>query len=430
MSIKPYIPVPVFDTLEEVVDQYKEVYADENPHQIILQWLTHCFAETKIILPSFAVKDYQMALNFLYSYRGSADTFSSYRRDLERLLQWSWFIRNHSFLDHKREDIEAFIEFCLKPPKWWINSKTVARFQKRKGEKVPNPEWRPFEAHVSKKDHKLGLRPDKNKYQFSQSALKVMFGILSSFYNYLLQEQLIQANPFALIRQKSKFLQKQTKTQIIRRLSNQQWETVINVAKDKAIQNKSHERTVFILSCLYGMYLRISELVATSRWTPTMSDFFKDFDGHWWFKTIGKGNKVRQIAVSDAMLDALQRYRQNYLNLSSLPSLEEKTPLIPHLKNSNKPLTNDDQIREAVQNCFDKAADQLEAEGKQEDANSLRTATVHWLRHTGISEDVKHRPREHVRDDAGHSSGAITDRYIDVELRERAKSAKHKTIPS
>ncbi len=26
--------------------------------------------------------------------------------------------------------------------------------------------------------------------------------------------------------------------------------------------------------------------------------------------------------------------------------------------------------------------------------------TVHWLRHTGISDDVKIRPREHVREDA------------------------------
>jgi len=53
---------------------------------------------------------------------------------------------------------------------------------------------------------------------------------------------------------------------------------------------------------------------------------------------------------------------------------------------------------------------------------------VHWLRHTGISEDVKLRPREHVRDDAGRSSGAITDKYIDVELVERANSAKAKVI--
>ena len=38
----------------------------------------------------------------------------------------------------------------------------------------------------------------------------------------------------------------------------------------------------------------------------------------------------------------------------------------------------------------------------------MRRATVHWLRHTGISEDIKSgRPREHVRDDARHSSSDI-----------------------
>ncbi len=425
-----YSPIAVFDTLEDVIDQYKEVYASEKPPQIISKWLNHCFGKRKDLLPAFSVKDYQIALNFLYSYRGSADTFGAYRRDLERLLQWSWFIKKQSFLKHKREDIEAFVEFCLKPPKRWISIKNVARFKKSNGEKVPNSEWRPFDVNVSKKDYKEGLRPDKSKYQFSQSALKVMFSVLSSFYNYLLQEQIVQVNPFALIRQKSKFLQKQSKAHVIRRLSNQQWETVIKIARDKATQNPAHERTVFILSCLYGMYLRISELVASSRWTPTMGDFFKDNEGNWWFRTVGKGNKARQIAVSDAMLSALQHYREKYLGLSPLPSLGEKIPLIPYLRNANKPITNDDPIRNLVQECFDNAADYLESQEKQEEANGLRMATVHWLRHTGISEDVKRRPREHVRDDAGHSSGAITDKYIDVELRERAKSAKNKTISS
>ncbi len=428
MSNKPYIPAAVFDKYEDVIGQYKEICADGNPHQVIAQWLKFCFTHRNVTVPSFAVKDYQLALNFLYSYRGSTDTFGAYRRDLERLFQWSWLVRQQSILKHKREDIEAFVEFCLKPPKRWMSLKKEPRFKKIYGEKIPNPEWRPFEAHVSKKDHKAGVERDKNKYQFSQPALKVMFGILGSFYNYLLQEQAVQVNPLVLIRQKSKFLQKEAKTPVVRRLSNQQWETVINVAKDKAIQEPSHERTVFILSCLYGMYLRISELIARPQWIPTMGDFFKDSEGHWWFKTIGKGNKARQIAVSDAMLDALQHYRKNYLKLSPLPPLNEKTPLIPHLKNAYKPITHDGPIRQLVQECFDEAAGLLELEGKQEEANGLRVATVHWLRHTGISEDVKRRPREHVRDDAGHSSGAITDRYIDVELRERAKSAKQKKI--
>jgi site-specific recombinase XerD len=428
MSSMPYIPIPVFDTREEVIEQYKAVYADERPLDIIQTWLTHCFKKAKINIPSFAAKDYQHALNFLYSYRGSQDTFNAYRRDVERLLQWSWFVRNQSFLEHKREDIETFIEFCLKPPKRWISLKNTSRFKKINGEKVPNPEWRLFDVSVSKQEHKEGIKPDKDMYKFSQAALKTLFNVLSSFYNYLLQEQVVSMNPVALMRQKSKFLQKDIKTQHIRRLSNQQWEMVMSVAKEKALQNPIHERTVFMLTCLYGMYLRISELIASARWTPTMGDFFKDPDGHWWFKTVGKGNKARQIAVSHAMLNALQHYRQNYLKLSPLPSLNEYTPLIPHLKNLNKPVKNDDLIRKLVQECFDQAADQLESQGEQEEANGLRIATVHWLRHTGISEDVKHRPREHVRDDAGHSSGAITDKYIDVELRERAKSALNKII--
>ena len=77
-----------------------------------------------------------------------------------------------------------------------------------------------------------------------------MFGILSSFYNYLIQEEVVQANPLALIRQKSKFLQTQVKTQVIRRLSNQQWEAVLSLTKEKAFQDVTQERTVFILSCL------------------------------------------------------------------------------------------------------------------------------------------------------------------------------------
>lgn len=423
-----YIPIPVFDTMDEIINQHKAIYSDSKPHAIIHAWLKHCFENSNTSIPDYAIKDYQLVLNFLFSYRGSKDTFGSYRRELERLLQWSWFVRNQSILKHKRDDIEAFIEFCIKPPKRWIGLKTVARFKQINGEKIPNTEWRPFEAHVSKKDYQLGIQPDKDTYVFSQQALKVMFGILSSFYNFLLQEEAADVNPVVLIRQKSKFIRKDATIQTVRRLSDKQWQTVISLAKEHAKNDIQHERTVFILSCLYGMYLRISELASNSRWNPTMGDFFKDSEGNWWFKTVGKGNKARQIAVSNAMLSALKHYREHYLNMSPYPSLDEKTPLISHTKNIYRSITSERPIRQLVQTYFNQAANLLELQGNRLDADSLRDATVHWLRHTGISEDVKHRPREHVRDDAGHSSGAITDRYIDVELLERAKSAKKKQL--
>lgn len=403
------------------------MYESDAPRKTLKQRLSSCFEDTTIVLPSFAIKDYQASLNFLYSYRGSSQTFGAYRREIERFLQWSWFVREQSVLKHKRQDIEAFIEFCIKPPKRWIGLKTVARFKTKDGLRIPNKEWRPFEASLSKKEVKAGNSAIKDDYQFSQSAIKALFAILSSFYTFCQQEEISDLNPVALIRQKSKFLQKDSDLTVVRRLSNQQWQTIIGIAKQRAEIDTHHERTVFILSCLYSMYLRISELIANERWTPTMSDFFKDAQDHWWFKTVGKGNKLRQIAVSDDMLNALKRYRICYLELSPLPVLGETTPLIGHSKNSNRAMKDSRTIRKIVQECFDDAATVLKQKSPEE-AENLQIATVHWLRHTGISEDVKHRPREHVRDDAGHSSGAITDKYIDVELKARAKSAKHKLI--
>lgn len=77
---------------------------------------------------------------------------------------------------------------------------------------------------------------------------------------------------------------------------------------------------------------------------------------------------------------------------------------------------------------FDEFCEMLRRDKFADEADALAHATVHWLRHTGISDDVKIRPREHVRDDAGHSSSSITDKYIDIDLRERHASANNKRI--
>jgi len=250
---------------------------------------------------------------------------------------------------------------------------------------------------------------------------------LSSFYNFMLQEEYVESNPVALIRQKSKFVKKRQGPAKIRRLSDKQWQTVIQIAEKMADDNpRVHERTLFIMSALYSMYLRISELSSNARWSPTMNDFQRDHEGLWWFTTVGKGNKERQIAVSDAMLGALQRWRK-HLGLTALPSISDDSPLIPRVRGRGA-TSNATHIRSIVQECFDRAIEQLRKEKLDLEADLLMDATVHWLRHTGISDDVKTRPREHVRDDAGHSSSAITDKYIDIELRERHKSARRKII--
>lgn len=419
-----HTPKPLFDTSLYLKTQLQH-FQKTKDISIFKNHLKMLFPNTK--LPNNSTTDLKYVSLFLYSYRGSADTFTAYRRELERLIQWSWFVRKTSLLKLKNTDIEHFIEFCFKPPKRWITTKVVARFLTIKGERKPNPAWRPFVAKLSKKYYHDGKTPDKRDFIFSQQGVKLLFNILSSFYNYLIQEELISSNPIARIRQKSRYIRKEQHTAVIRRLSALQWETVIKTAITLAEQNPAvHERTLFIMNILYGMYLRISELAASTRWTPKMSDFFRDGDGNWWFKTVGKGNKARQIAVSTAMLKALKRWRV-YLGLPVFPTPNDKSPLLPKQPGKD-PIKSTRTIRMIVQTCFDAAIQQLQKEKLSEEAEVLRSATVHWLRHTGISDDVKIRPREHVRDDAGHSSSSITDKYIDIELQERAASAKKKVI--
>ena len=379
-----------------------------------------CLSQTK-------KNDFLVSLSFLKSYTGSVGTFNSYRREVERLLQWCSLVSNKTLRQIKREDIEAFVRFCQKPKKYWIGIKKVPRFIEKEGLRIPNPRWRPYVVTISKAAFRKGNSVDINQFKLSPGALKQVFAILGTFYNYLLQEEYVTANPVALIRQKSKFIRKQQGPAKIRRLSELQWQYVIKTAAELAEKDATtHERTLFIMSILYSMYLRISELAASSRWVPAMNHFQRDGDSNWWFTTVGKGNKQRQIAVSNTMLAALKRWRK-HLDLSVLPSPADNLPLLPKTKGKG-PIASTSYIRKIVQYCFDRTMDALRKDNFTEEAESLVEATVHWLRHTGISDDVKHRPREHVRDDAGHSSSATTDRYIDVELRERHRSARNKVI--
>ena len=379
------------------------------------------------LYPEYNQNDIEKALNFLKCYTGSQGTFNSYRREIERLLHWCTLAVKKNLNEIKREDIEAFVVFCQNPPKNWIGISKLPRFIIKESKRIPNSKWRPFVVTLSKVQHRKGQQPKIKNFELSQGALRELFAILSSFFNYLLQEEYIRANPVALIRQKSKFIRKIQGQPKIRRLSELQWYYVINTATTLADKNPEiHERTLFILSILYSMYLRISELIASPRWMPKMNDFFRDSNGNWWFVTVGKGNKQRQIAVSEAMLEALKRWRK-HLNLSPLPSPADNSPLLPRIKGKG-PIQSTNSIRKIVQYCFDQAVYQLKENGFEEEAEALLEATVHWLRHTGISEDVKIRPREHVRDDAGHSSSVITDKYIDIELHKRHQSAKKKSI--
>ncbi len=239
------LPLPLFDSLEQI---------DSTPVTFALNQNVNS-------------EDFSYTRAFLKCYRGSQGTFNSYRREVERLLQWSSLIAHKCLKNLNRSDIEQYIEFCQHPPLAWIGTVKVPRFIIMDGMRIPNPEWRPFVATVSKSAHRLGKSPSSKRFNLSHGSIKEIFPILSTFFNYLLQEEYIFTNPVALIRQKSKFIHKQQGAKKIRRLSELQWQYVIESAEIMAaLEPHQHERTLFMMSALYSMYLRISELTASSRW--------------------------------------------------------------------------------------------------------------------------------------------------------------------
>jgi len=361
--------------------------------------------------------EYYITIEFLLSYKGSKDTIASYRRELEKLLLWARTVLKKPIKSIGRAEIEEFLEFCQSPPASWIGTEIVPRFHEINGKQVPNPRWRPFIIKTGK------------IYRISDPAVRSLFAVLNSYFNFLIQSEYIVVNPVSLIRQKKRFLRTSQGKRKIRRISNIAKDHLIAEAEKMAQENPLvHERTLFIIKAMLSMYLRISEVTENDRWKPKMNDFSKDSKGQWWFYTIGKGNKEGDISVSDEMLEALIRYR-THLGLSPLPSVDEDTPLISKHKNGFGGITSTRHIRDIIQECFDRTINTLLKEGNTDDANEVKRATVHWLRHTGISVDIENgRPREHVRDDARHSSGSITDNYIDISKDDRHDSAKDKKI--
>ena len=394
-------PRPFFDTLEHTDSPCNNPVTSSDVEKI----LGKCSSE--------AAEDYQVATEFIFTYRGSQETFRQYRKTLEQLLAWTWLVNNKSLKEMQRQDIEKFMEFCVRPPKAWIGKTRQRRFRHVRGVRTPNPKWRPYCSKLS-------------RYNVANGSLKTRFNTLGSFFNFLVEESYILQNPVVRIRQKSKFIKTEQDSPPPRILSEEQWNYVLDAAEELAKSKPDkHERTLFILMAMICMYLRISEFVESDRWRPIMGHFFRDTHDRWWFRTIGKGNKERTITVCDEMLEALKRYRR-YRELTALPTSGENTALI-HGKSKSGTLTAT-RIRQLCKEVFLHAARNMRTDHKTEEAEILELTSPHWLRHTGISFDVPHRPLHHIRDDAGHSSIRTTNRYIDSALAERHSSAQFKSV--
>lgn len=383
-----------------------------------------------------AVEGYRAVRGFLKSYAGNEATFNSYRTHVERLLLWSLLVARKPLLEMRRRDAEVFMEFCLNPPADWIGPVVKSRFLRIGGRKpsdsdtyTPNPQWRPFALSVPKRERKIAeadstaLPP--RPYRMSQGSVAQVFAVCGSFFQHAIDEGLTEVNPFRAVKQKSVYKQRNALNVASRSLTQLQWSYVIETAEQMAAEDPAlHERTLFIVATLFAMYLRVSDLVGRDGWSPTMGDFRRDGSDHWWFHVVGKGNKAARISVRDDYIqNYLVRYRQ-HLQLPPLPSPHEKTPLISTLK--GRAGLSDRHIRLLLQEVFDRSLARMAAEGWGDDEiDALRSASLHWLRHTSATFDAPYRDMKDLQADLRHNSLSTTQNvYYNTLDEQRAHSVK------
>ena len=379
-----------------------------------------------------AREDFLYTQSFLKSYsRKSEATYRGYRNEVERLLLWAWTVVGKSVIQLKRPDLEGYFDFVHNPPAAWVGDSVQDRFKIIGGESRQNENWRPFAGKLAKEDRKQAMvegadiKVSRDGHTLSHEAMKICYSAVSAFYDYLTDEGYAFGNPIPAIRKQSPYLIKGTTQKNIKRLSDLQWDFVLECAEKAADKDPLHERTLFVIATLKTLYLRVSELSDRTNWQPVWKHYWQDTDGNNWLKVLGKGNKLRDVSVPSALLPYIDRYQRYRTSLSS--SFGINSAMVA--KNRGSGGMTSRQLRRIVQQAFDLAYDQMVAEGFGREAKALREATTHWLRHTGASQDIATRPLKHMSDDLGHASMGTTDQvYIQSDMKERAKSGKGRDV--
>jgi integrase/recombinase XerD len=379
-----------------------------------------------------AREDFLYTQSFLKSYsRKSEATFRGYRNEVERLLLWAWTIAGKSVIQLKRPDLEGYFDFVHSPPATWVGDSVQDRFKIIGGECRQNKNWRPFAGKLAKEDRKQAMvegadiEVSRDGHTLSHEAMKICYSAVSAYYDYLTDEGYAFGNPIPAIRKQSPYLIRGATQKSIKRLSDLQWDFVLECAEKAADKDPLQERTLFVIATLKALYLRVSELSDRSNWQPVWKHYWQDNDGNNWLKVLGKGNKLRDVSVPSALLPYIDRYQRYRSSLTS--SFGINSAMVAKNRGSGGMTAR--QLRRIVQQGFDLAYDSMIAEGFGKEAKALREATTHWLRHTGASQDIATRPLKHMSDDLGHASMGTTDQiYIQSDMKERAKSGKGRDV--
>ncbi len=332
-----------------------------------------------------AHNDVEAIERWLEEYFDKPTTYRAYKKEAERFLVWCLVKENIGLGDVDRTHVQLYIEFMRnpEPAELWCGVKT---HKNRIG-------WRPFRGPLS------------------EGAILTAITIINSLMNYLVDARYLDANPFNLVRRKSRFKAKLNERRLTlyeRILTDDEWSMIIGTL-NALPENRAKARLIFLVSVLFLLGLRIDEL-AHARFSN-----FRNIDGKWWFFVMGKGDKLGKIPVNRSLMHALMMYRSK-LGMSPLPTHED-LPLVGALANQNEALTTR-QMSNLLKELVKKTVEKHDLSGPK--AVKLLKLSPHWLRHFSASrQDRLGFSITHIRENLRHENEATTRQYIHAADHER-----------
>jgi len=296
------------------------------------------------------------------------------------------------------EDLLAYQRFLADPQpaaRWVMRGRRLAR---------GDGEWRPFAGPLS------------------PASQRQAFVILNTLFAWLVNAGYLAGNPLSLSRQRAR----KARPRVTRYLDDDLWQAVKTsveaMPRETAREREHYARVRWLISLLYLMGLRISEVV-----TNPMGGFFKrrDRDGQerWWLAITGKGDKERLLPATAELMAELARYRAHY-GLAALPYPHEPTPLLLPIGGMHKPMTRGG-VHLIIKQVFENAVAHLALTGEpgERAAERLRQASAHWLRHTAGSHMMDRQvDLRYVRDNLGHASISTTRKYLHADDDDRHRA--------
>lgn len=319
-------------------------------------------------------------------------TQRSYRKEAERLLLWAVLERKAALSSLSAADVAAYRQFLADPPASWCGPRHNQRW---------SPLWRPLEGPLA------------------PTAVRQAMAILRSLFAFLMRHNYVVGNPFAAM---SEPATAPRALGLHRTLSLAQWQH-LDMLLARHAATEAGRRLRRGMRWVYATGLRLAEITGVTcgdlRQVVVRTPDGRDAAG-WLLSVSGRAGRRREVPVPhELVIDLEEELAHHGFDRTVRAEGNRAVHVLARfdLKPGAPRPWSTSGFYSAVKLFLAQAARTLE----DAEAQQLRRASIHWLRHAHGVHALQGRaghapvPIQVVQNNLGHVSASTTAGYLDAQ---------------